>query len=1748
MQLLQDRFQKIPPFADEDACSSESKSSLDRLESIFARSEADVCDATQRHHPGLIQKAYPDNGGYIVGGSLTALIHELLRTDNEEYIRVFLLSYSVFTTGSVVLSEIKLNLDTTLENRALHIFAIWCQDYALDIVGDVASGIISILEKIGTNDAKVLKKSVLDTMDTNAKLAECDEIKFGDSIEETHSQEEIDTSDIENILEVNGGTINLSNLLITGLTSDIFLRIHPDSFADHVYYFHLSRQIRHGPALRNPVSYLPRPQTSVEMLNSLLFTTASAHFLTRLVRNQLLIESQQYQGIEGTLLRTKLLNHWILVGTKLYQLGDATGWCAVAIGLCSAGIVRLREAWRGVKREMVQTVQISWARILTEYGMFEQSIWTSAWKNEKHLRFSRILDLKKPGGVPFFGTIKQAIDRYRKHSTKPLGAGIINFEAYRYAYKSIKHSLEEWKESSSELKIEEINCVGPLQSFFEYSVTDLVSVPHDLNYLQEASWACEPRVYGYTNYFLSQVSTEAKGNSILQLPVILDSCKLWDSEWTFVYSPKKMIAENVCSTSNPFSSKLMLESTSKENSPNIQRHRRRTLSFPPGANHIMASGESYSNRKEILESINSRTWLGSLASGRQHSTYPSKALMEAHRKNRAARSSSGEFDLVVAEGNLIFKVATVLRNEKQNNPSLKRIESIHSVQFLDQEKETDGGESELLVTLKGASFECLVECLIRGIDPYEDALKDQWQMLYLTEGLQYQTKRVVIDEENFINVFFTSYRSYQSPTYLLSAFQKYFIESKSKCKFDLKKKNNSLAILEAYFSKDNLKNPVSQEKSLEDEVTSYDWKKVASIQLRILNLLFYWIEEHPCDFIDEPEFIRYINVFLEKSTESLDDWCNLLKSHLSKASSDESCLRDITDALHTGEKVQQKMVKLEEKFIQNTLSPSYDTKSVDFDTDAITESQALYGQLIRGSKVYGFALYLTTDMKPPISIAKDPVDEEDRCLIDIYSPEVLLEQLDKNASQLFECISIQDWSQTFDSLELQCNCPHMWLPSRKSAYNSKIFNAFATVAESPTPYPSEYRVLAEEVVISDIFSAIQGARRPAVSPSAGSDEDLLSSFPLSIQCLYTIHFVIRNWAIQEMSSLKIDTKKRKMRIHKFLQIVLLSKTCSEKMALFPELKRSESNKKRVPGFVENAIASALVSPEVRLFTKTWNSIALQYGMNSIESLESLLIAMQKAPSSIPSLEKEAFCSVVSPSLGWILERVVEICFTAQNTIENKKNLINFDKRRYLYHFLQLVINVQAEIHQQLHNNVGSRNVNMSFLVFPSFFNVSWKDLKDQASLENKKGALQNMSSGKVLRGPSSRYLGSKSSPFNKTVAKQLERLKKDYKERDHSDKDPSFLQQRLQKKHIDQTKLEKQERPHSMMPRINSFIKGLRPPSLVVSPIHHIFPSSNNQDQHTSFKASNVVNLINSATSVARTYTKRDYVFRVVTEEGGQYLFQGTSSKDMLEWIGSINDSAREGTMKRQSVLAAESKDNHNERRNGALLIEAQSRHPSPSHRKSVFGVHVDCLMSNGVIPLIVEKCIKEIEKRGLEEVGIYRVAGAGSVVSMLKAELNKDVQKVDLGNSKWADINVVADSLKHFLRELPEPLMTYTHYDEFVHASASEDHDQRVYLIKEVIKKLPYNNYTLLKRIIEHFVTVTDFEGINHMYATNLAIVFGPTLLQPTPGPALFATTMSNLGHHQNIVKYLILNYHYFFDVEGEELESKEEQILDVE
>ncbi|KAL9558076.1 hypothetical protein PS6_001456 [Mucor atramentarius] len=1851
----------------EDVESSRSGGSLSREDDGYGwednSSSSRMYDATQRIHPDIVfrdhrsdQKSPPQpplpqqqqqtDENYIQGGTVNALVHELLyNTDqHEHYMQIFLLTYSTFTTGARVLSEIKTCLvaNSTFEQRVLDIFTFWCQHFALDIMGEVATGMMDILDHhIMDANAVHVKELVLKTVSENAQKT-CEQTMASTCTAHHPNQEEEEEEEedqVENITayETDGkrrDSINLSNLLLTGLTPAVFLSIDPTSFAQQIYLFHLNKHKQYQKDLMNPISYLPRPQLSVQMLNSLLFTTMAPHFLTKLIRNQILIDTQQQEADNCMLVRSQLLEHWIRIGLELKELGDMTGWCAVAMGICSVGIVRLRETWKAIDRALVYQVQVEWVNILTEYGLFSQIMWAEGWGDKSSLsQFSKVLSsTASDKDLPFFGTIRQSVDRYRKHNKKLLSPSMVNFEECECIYEAITTNLDKWKQQQQRTPLDLINpsfpAVGPLQSFFEHSVTDLMSVPHDYKYLQECSLACEPRVFGQgfdrrkfsgrsaTHPLNPQAgaSTDVAPPSTASLvfPTILDSCTLLES--------KKQASGNTTDTgvsgSNSHASMISLASSSshqqasspaasaskrthprktgtnnsvrslrsfmeedrnakmsaleaekttpvEQESPvkesNRKAFRHRTYSFPPGSSSTGNKMLSTSSKYDLLESENSRTWLGSLISSRYHKTYSTKALIEAHRKSRAAQyGHNGELLLTVEQGELVFKASAILKGEKSavdESTRLKKTESNYSIDFLKKDEDESNSEQDaLLVAVKAAYLEQLVETLVRGIAPHEESLKDQWQMISLAEGLsqQNQPARIAMDEEEYINVFFMTFRVYCSANHLLDMLKRRFMDAKSKCKSPLKRKN-SLILLETYFSAADAPTPSSSKKSTANEsLLTFDWKKVAEIQLRVLNLMLYWVEEHPYDFVDEVEATRYIANFLKNAKTALEEWRVPLQEYQAQDISEDIKLNHV-EALKMADIIATRISQLRNQFIRKSISPCYDLKAIEFDAESARGGEDLYKQLTDGCTRYHTTLQLATNKLLPLSISTRPRDKEAKSLVDRFPPEALLEQVDRAVGQLFSAVTMQDWIQTLDVFEAQSGDIYAWLPARKSSRTSRMPAALAPVLDAPSSHLASYHVLPDEIIVSDIFTAIEGARRSVVSPSAFADDDLLLAFPGSIQYLYCMHFIIRSWVINDIAAMDIDSKTRVLRIEKFIQIVMLSRISSEKLVLFPELK--ESAKGRVPGFVEYAIASALVSPEVRLFTKAWQDVAMQHGHANLDNLENLLSQIQKmqtvlsssnparAVSSTSSYSLSSIATssssqhqqhqLVVPSLAWIFERIMELCFHVPDTFEKKDNLINFDKRRYVYQFLQLIVNVQTDLQKQ---QVESKGIGMSFLISPHESKDTWKDLRELAMKENKK-TMSGGTSSMVLRGTSSKSL-QRGMVFNKLVAEQMDKLKKDFKERDRVDKEWLSLQHKLQKKQLEQARLiEKQDRKanlskpssassqqssgHSVMPRINSFLRGLRPQSIVATPIQHIFPHSPNaldasSSQYLSTtKASTVINLIHSTTSVASTYTKREFVFRIVTEEGGQYLFQGMNREDMHDWMQHINNSAREGAAKRQSVLAAESLDiDTSQQQHRQAMLGSRTQ---PASRTSVYGVTLDYLMRDGKVPLVVDKCIREIEERGLEEVGIYRVAGTGSVVSALKAEFNKDVSKVDLSDPNWADINVVADALKQFLRELPEPLLTYALYDDLITASASEDHDERV---------------------------VTDFEATNHMYATNLAIVFGPTLLQPTPGPASFATTMSNLGHHQNIVKYLILNYHYLFDVECDEAEKDEEDV----
>ena len=201
----------------------------------------------------------------------------------------------------------------------------------------------------------------------------------------------------------------------------------------------------------------------------------------------------------------------------------------------------------------------------------------------------------------------------------------------------------------------------------------------------------------------------------------------------------------------------------------------------------------------------------------------------------------------------------------------------------------------------------------------------------------------------------------------------------------------------------------------------------------------------------------------------------------------------------------------------------------------------------------------------------------------------------------------------------------------------------------------------------------------------------------------------------------------------------------------------------------------------------------------------------------------------------------------------------------------------------------------------------------------------------------------------------------------------------------------------------------------------------------------------------------------------------------------------------------------------------------APSDRSSgVFGFQLNVTSRNerASVPLIVRKCVEEIEKRGLTNVGLYRISGNARRKKQLHAQFDEDSTKVDLSEENYPDINVIAGILKDYLRELPEPLITESLSKMLIKAAKEHVQDQDLAAQKRVLSKLlvqlPQHNRETLVYLLNHFLCVIAEKETNKMDAHNLSVCFGPVLLCP-PANLTESKDLLDLKLHNRIVEFLL-------------------------
>ncbi|XP_015416444.1 PREDICTED: rho GTPase-activating protein SYDE1, partial [Myotis davidii] len=221
-----------------------------------------------------------------------------------------------------------------------------------------------------------------------------------------------------------------------------------------------------------------------------------------------------------------------------------------------------------------------------------------------------------------------------------------------------------------------------------------------------------------------------------------------------------------------------------------------------------------------------------------------------------------------------------------------------------------------------------------------------------------------------------------------------------------------------------------------------------------------------------------------------------------------------------------------------------------------------------------------------------------------------------------------------------------------------------------------------------------------------------------------------------------------------------------------------------------------------------------------------------------------------------------------------------------------------------------------------------------------------------------------------------------------------------------------------------------------------------------------------------------------------------------------------------------------------AKLALTEQREAPHTAEPRVFGLPLRLLVEReqppGQVPLIIQKCVGQIERRGLRVVGLYRLCGSAAVKKELRDAFERDSAAVCLSEDLYPDINVITGILKDYLRELPTPLITQPLYQVVLEAMARGPPSRAppsTEGTRGLLSCLPDVERATLTLLLDHLRLVSSFHTHNRMTAQNLAVCFGPVLLPARQDPGRPRSRSSGPGlantvdfkRHIEVLHYLL-------------------------
>lgn len=194
-----------------------------------------------------------------------------------------------------------------------------------------------------------------------------------------------------------------------------------------------------------------------------------------------------------------------------------------------------------------------------------------------------------------------------------------------------------------------------------------------------------------------------------------------------------------------------------------------------------------------------------------------------------------------------------------------------------------------------------------------------------------------------------------------------------------------------------------------------------------------------------------------------------------------------------------------------------------------------------------------------------------------------------------------------------------------------------------------------------------------------------------------------------------------------------------------------------------------------------------------------------------------------------------------------------------------------------------------------------------------------------------------------------------------------------------------------------------------------------------------------------------------------------------------------------------------------------------------VFGCPLDehLNITNREIALVIETCVCWLLETAMDEEGLFRIGGSASKIKKMKSAFDAGVAYL-LEDDR--DPHNVAGVLKSYLRSLPEPLLTYELYNDWMEAARMPDHDTQLQSLWRVVNSLPTTNYNNLRYVIKFLSKLSQNSKTNKMSSQNIAIVMGPNLIWSPVEETALGMNMTATNLHSFIVDALITYADWFF------------------